>query len=55
MVLADSEGQSVGDVVDTALHPDGGQALLVVLQTSQQDATALRIGSISGPELTLLR
>ncbi|WP_295685149.1 hypothetical protein [uncultured Nevskia sp.] len=55
VVIAGSEGQSVGDVLDTALHPDGGQALLVVLQTSQQDSTALRIGSADGPELALLR
>lgn len=55
VVLAGGEGQSVGDVLDVALHPDGGSALLVVLQTSQQEATTLRLGAVDGPELSLLR
>lgn len=50
-----SEAQSVGDVLDVAPHPDGGSALLVVLQTSQQEATKLRIGAVDGPELSLMR
>jgi len=55
VVLAGGEAQNVGDVLDVALHPDGGSALLLVLQTSHQDATNLRVGAIDGPELTLLR
>ncbi len=55
VVLAGGEGQSVGDVLDVARHPDGGSALLVVLQTSLQEATTLRIGTVDGPELSLQR
>ena len=53
VVAGGSEGQVVGDVLDHALHPDGGRALLVVLQTAQADSTDLRIGAVDGPALTL--
>mgnify|MGYP000603108279 FL=1 len=55
VVLASGDGQSVGDIVDAAPHPDGGSALLLVLQTSHQEAADLRIGGIEGPALRLLR
>lgn len=54
IVVADGAATAVGDVLDHALHPDGGRALLVVLQTSQADARDLRLGSADGPAVTLL-
>ncbi|WP_293372513.1 hypothetical protein [Nevskia sp.] len=55
IVLAGSEGQAVGEVLDHALHPDSGRALLVVLHTSHADSTDLRIAAADGPSLALLR
>lgn len=55
VVLAGSEGQSVGDVLDHALLPDGGLALLLVLQTAQADSDDLRIGAVDGPAVSLVR
>lgn len=55
VVLGSGEGQAVGDVLDHAIHPDGGQALLVVMQTSHADAADLRIATTDGPSVTLLR
>lgn len=54
VVLADGEGAAVGDVLDHAIHPDGGRALLVVLQTSQAEAGNLRLGTADGAAVTLL-
>lgn len=53
IVVADGSGNAVGDVLDHALHPDGGRALLVVLQTAQAES-ALVLGSADGPAITLL-
>lgn len=55
IVVAGGEGQAVGEVLDRALHPEGGQALLVVLQTAQAEAGELRIGSSDGPAVDVLR
>lgn len=56
IVLGSGEGQPVGEVLDHALHPDGGRALLVVLQTTQADNNAdLRIETVHGPALRLQR
>lgn len=55
IVVGGSEGQSVGDVLDHALHPDGGRALLVVLQTAQADSDDLKIGAVDGPAVRLAR
>lgn len=55
IVAGGGEGQPVGDVLDHALHPEGGRALLVVLQTAQADSADLRIGTVDGPALRLQR
>lgn len=55
VVLAGGEGQSVGEVLDVAQHPDGGSALLVVLQTSQAEGGELRLAATDGPSVALLR
>lgn len=52
-VAGDPGGQPVGDVLDHAVHPDGGRALLVVLQIAQAES-ALALGRADGPAITLL-
>jgi tRNA-modifying protein YgfZ len=52
--LADGSDQPVGEVLDTALHPQHGLALQVVLQLSANEAP-LRLGATNGPSITLLR
>lgn len=51
-----AEAAPVGEVLDHALHPEGGRALLVVLQTSAADSGhALCLGAAGGADVTLLR
>ena len=52
--VSDDERQSVGKLVSAAPHPDGGYAMLVVLQISSAEGEAeLRLGSAAGPVLAL--
>jgi folate-binding protein YgfZ len=47
-------GQSAGNLVSSAPHPDGGYAALVVLKSSLADAgSEMHLGSADGPLLTL--
>ena len=48
----DSE-QAIGRVVDAQLHPDGGQALLAVLQIKIAEAGDMHLGSSTGPLMVL--
>jgi folate-binding protein YgfZ len=43
ILLANGDGQAVGEVVDAALHPGRGVALLAVLQTALEGSTALQL------------
>ncbi len=48
------ERESIGKLVSSAPHPDGGYALLAVLQIASVDSQAdLRLGSITGPAIEL--
>jgi tRNA-modifying protein YgfZ len=51
--LFDARGddQSVGKVVDAEAHPDGGHALLAVLQITSAEQGDVRLGSKDGPAL----
>ncbi|MGB0722825.1 MAG: YgfZ/GcvT domain-containing protein [Gammaproteobacteria bacterium] len=51
-VFRSDKGGSVGKVADAARHPDGGQALLAVIQISAEEAE-LHLGSQDGPELRI--
>ena len=51
---ADKAQQSAGKLVLAAPHPDGGYAMLVVLQiASAEGEAALHLGSVDGPRLEL--
>jgi hypothetical protein len=51
---SDDERQSVGKLVSAAPHPDGGYAMLLVLQISSAEGKAgLRLGSAAGPAIAL--
>ena len=50
---ADASGQSVGKVVAAAPRPDGGQALLAVIQIEAADRDTLHLGTKDGPALIL--
>ncbi len=51
---ADNAQQSAGKLVSAAPHPDGGYAMLVVLQiASAEGKTELHLGSVDGPLLEL--
>jgi folate-binding Fe-S cluster repair protein YgfZ len=45
--------QPIGRVVDAQPHPDGGQALLAVLQIKIAEAGDLHLGSTTGPLMVL--
>ncbi len=45
------DDQSVGKVVDTEPHPDGGHSLLAVLQISSAEQGEVHLGSKTGPQL----
>jgi hypothetical protein len=45
---ADGDAQAIGEVVDAAPHPQGGTALLAVLQLSHEADTQLRLGTADG-------
>jgi hypothetical protein len=49
---ADSE-QAIGRVVDAQPHPDGGQAVLAVLQIKVAEAGDMHLGSSDGPAMVL--
>jgi tRNA-modifying protein YgfZ len=51
--LFDAEGdeQSVGKVVDSEPHPDGGYALLAVVQIASAEQGDVRLGDKTGPAL----
>jgi len=48
---ADLDGQSTGMVVESALAPSGGIALLAVVRTGSADAHPVHVGSLAGPVL----
>ncbi|GMQ88209.1 MAG: folate-binding protein YgfZ [Gammaproteobacteria bacterium] len=51
---ADNAQQSAGKLVSAAPHPDGGYAMLVVLQiASAESESGLHLGSVDGPLLEL--
>jgi folate-binding protein YgfZ len=51
---ADNAQQSAGKLVSAAPHPDGGYAMLVVLQiASAEGDTGLHLGAADGPQLEL--
>ncbi|HHH43430.1 MAG TPA: folate-binding protein [Gammaproteobacteria bacterium] len=53
-VFAGDSEQSVGKLVTVAPHPDGGFAMLVVVQiASAGEGNALHLGSVDGPVLRL--
>jgi folate-binding protein YgfZ len=45
IIVAGGDGQAVGEVVDAAVHPQGGVVMLAVLQTAQMNSTALQLGA----------
>ena len=45
---ADGEAQAIGEVVESAPHPQGGAALLAVLQLSHSTDTRIRLGAADG-------
>jgi hypothetical protein len=49
----DASGQSAGKVVAAAPHPEGGQALLAVLQIDAAEGGPVHLGSREGPALDL--
>jgi folate-binding protein YgfZ len=49
----DDNAQAVGQLVDAQPHPDGGYAVLAVLQISAAEAGTLHLGSSDGPVFTL--
>ncbi|MGB0713713.1 MAG: YgfZ/GcvT domain-containing protein [Gammaproteobacteria bacterium] len=51
-IYRSDKGGAVGKVADAARHPDGGQALLAVIQISAEE-TDLRLGAQDGPELRI--
>lgn len=52
-VFAEGSDSPVGEVVDAALHPEGGTALLAVLQLAQTEAS-LRLGAAGGAALKVI-
>ncbi len=52
---ADNAQQSAGKLLSAAPHPDGGYAMLVVLQiaSAEDDEVGLHLGSVDGPQLEL--
>ncbi|WP_169740784.1 CAF17-like 4Fe-4S cluster assembly/insertion protein YgfZ [Nevskia soli] len=48
---ADGDAQAIGEVVTSAPHPDGGLALLAVLQLSHATDTQIRLGTADGAVL----
>jgi len=49
---ADGDAQAIGEVVESAPHPQGGSALRAVLQLSHAADTQLRLGAADGRILT---
>ncbi len=45
---------AVGKIVDAAPHPDGGSAVLAVLQIAKAESARVHLGDENGPELKLL-
>ena len=48
---ADGDAQTIGEVVESAPHPEGGTALLAVLQLSHSADTQFRLGAADGAVL----
>ena len=55
LFTADDPGQSCGQLVSAALHPDGDYAVLAVIQINRADdpGQPLHLGGADGPELAL--
>ncbi|MBI5041664.1 MAG: folate-binding protein YgfZ [Gammaproteobacteria bacterium] len=47
----DDPQQSAGKIVNAQPHPDGGYAVLAVVQIGSREASAVRFGAADGPEL----
>jgi hypothetical protein len=49
----DASGQAVGKVVRAESHPDGGVALLAVIEITGSSAAALHLKNADGPLMNL--
>lgn len=46
-------GARTGNIINMAAHPDGGYAVLAVIQINDAESTEIRLGGASGPALLL--